>query len=143
MFLKRWLAPTVLVLLPLLTGTVIYWFSDRNFLFLNWFSVFCSDIQCREARVSLAPAMLVDYVPDGCWAFALASFLALLWLNPQSRISRVVLLGALAGMSYEVGQGLGFFPGTVSFIDLVVGMLAGIAGAMLGWKWKGFSEMKS
>jgi hypothetical protein len=71
------------------------------------------------------PRFVAGVLPDAAWSFAIAATLSIVWTDgpapTRSHLARGVWLGlgAALALGFEVGQGLGFIPGTFDLFDLL------------------------
>tara|TARA_R110002096_G_scaffold13704_1_gene48174 strand:+ start:606 stop:1091 length:486 start_codon:yes stop_codon:yes gene_type:complete len=104
----------VFIVVPIASGAIVYvgWRSTDLLVFdwLAWLGipedVFRPDIQL--------PRWLLYSFPDGCWVFAGTSWMLLIW----RRLHAWVYIFAVLGIGGEIGQGLGYVPGTFDWNDI-------------------------
>jgi hypothetical protein len=65
------------------------------------------------------PVIIRNYLPDFCWSFSLFITQYIFGSFDQQK-SKIYISSAVLGLCYELGQKLGYWPGTFDFIDIVV-----------------------
>ena len=122
------------VLLPLLLGGLIYLLfrSETLFMFRWAESVGAGDALYAVRLVTSAafpelPGWVLYSLPDGIWVYAGTVQFRLIWRNESDWPANVwrwlIFILALAS---EVGQALGFVPGTFDWVDAVFIVLGGL-----------------
>jgi len=111
------LAVIYFVFIPLVVGALIYSIArDESIYFIQFFRL-------NFSKINL-PYWIQYHLPDGLWAFAFSSLIAIIWQEVRSK-------GYYAWLAVLilVSVALEVFYGTFDWIDLVF-ILGGIA---LGW----------
>lgn len=105
------------VFLPLFLGALIYVVArDSSIYFVQFFSL-------NFAKVEL-PYWIKYHLPDGLWAFAFSSLVAMIWQDVRSK-AYYIWLAILIG----IAVGLEVFYGTFDWYDLLF-ILLGIGFAV-------------
>lgn len=125
-----------------LAGALIYVLARSEFLLVfRWLETLGLHSTVAAARDYLGPAMetLSDFIlfsyPDGAWVFGFVCQMAWTWRDrPGLEASLWVSLGPILGLAGELGQLVGWVPGTFDISDLLamVGMW-GLARALI-WR---------
>jgi hypothetical protein len=127
------------VVLPIALGAAIYvlWRAESLLVF-RWIGAAGLRGPVHAARQSLAgvrpllPAWILYSLPDALWVYAGVAFYAILWREGPGRTRMFwTNLPAVLGIGGELGQFVGWVPGTFSVPDLVLCMLAWWAALML------------
>lgn len=127
------------VFLPLFLGGFVYiLFRSESLLMFKWFHLLGADelihgwrIQAAQYRNSI-PEFILFSIPDGVWVYSLTVFMGALWHN-ASLPARFfwVSIGPLLGIGGELGQILGFVPGTFDYNDLFICFSATLGALLL------------
>jgi len=130
---------SIACVLPIFVGGVIYlMFRSQDMLMFQWADMLGLTNALNSARVDLAPigSHLPDFVlycvPDGAWVFACTAFFARLW--PDGPIwMRVgwIGIGSVLAIGGELGQAIGFVPGTFDPLDILAYTVAAITGVLV------------
>jgi hypothetical protein len=122
----------LLVVFPLLIGTLIYvLFRSNSILFNSWMKdsgfftyLLKTRLLIQNSNLTLN-RYLVYNLPDGLWLFSWLNFLLIIWEFEINKTSRLVIIASfLAAISSELLQGLGFLSGTYDICDLFAYVLA-------------------
>jgi hypothetical protein len=84
------------VVLPLLIGLLIYW----------------------SGRLGIVPSWIINYMPDGFWAYAFISCMLVIW-DRRIQIFWVVLV-FLISVFFEILQYRHMIPGTGDVMDVLI-----------------------
>jgi len=130
------------VCLPLCVGGLIYllWRAESLLMF-GWVDAVGGTEALRAARLWASPAgaYLPDWVaysiPDAVWVYACTTHFCAIWRRVRHVVAHAWRsIGWVLGFGGEVGQGLGFVPGTFDWVDLA---LVSAAAALAFWRAKG------
>lgn len=112
------------IIIPLFIGGVIYLlFRTENLKMFEWFEIMKLDLVVKNLRMlSLVrnfeyPYWIVFCLPNALWVYSLTAYLLLVWKNSKGAIFWF-LLGPAIGLSSELLQINGIFPGTFDSADL-------------------------
>ena len=103
------------VLLPTAVGTCVYvgW-RLTNLLVFRWIE-YCG-LQSLVIRPTISlPEWLLYLLPDGCWVYAITSWMMLIW----KRFTAWTWVGVVLAVGAEYGQLLGLVQGTYDTLDVV------------------------
>jgi len=121
---------TASVTVPLLVGGLIYilWRTDSLLMF-HWFDSIGIDNTIKVARgftgIFNLPQWIIFSLPDALWVFAFTNMMIIIWNHEISRQSFFWIISApFIGIFSEIGQALGFVPGTYDSVDLLFILIA-------------------
>jgi hypothetical protein len=118
----------LLVVLPIVTGSVIYvLFRDSNILLFVVFDPLGLWTPTRFDPGRLANTILCS-LPDGLWVFAFASWMRLIWGRHWFWCNLPICIG----IGSEIGQLFELVPGTFDFLDVQFYSL----GHLLSQRWR-------
>ncbi len=123
--------------LALVFGGLLYVLKrPTSLLMFAWIERIGGTEYVQAARQSLAPMVLpssvVECLPQALWAFALLTLVRATWVGHVGRAGANVAALAIAfALAAELGQGLGFFPGTFDPWDLTLVAVALWCSAVL------------
>lgn len=126
------------VFLPLFLGAIIYvLFRSESLLMFNWFHLLGVDEIIRSLRIQAAPyrncipEFILFSIPDGVWVYSITVLMGALWHNTSLSVRFFwVSIGPILGIGGELGQILGFVPGTFDYNDLLI-CFSAIVGALI------------
>ena len=130
--MKKKITVVLFVVLPLITGLVLYASSRSEAIYLNQFlevvtgGLMIDSLQSFFQSINL-PHWVIYSLPDGLWMLALVVLVLAIWnfkLNMQSL--PWLVMAVLSGVMFEVFQGLGFLSGTFDVTDLILMMMAAL-----------------
>ncbi len=119
------------VLCPLALGAGIYvgWRSTELLVF-RWIES-CSLGHLLKFRPEVElPEWLLYCFPDGCWVYAMTSWMLIIW----ARMMPWVWVGVVMAVGAEIGQLWGVVPGTYDTLDLAFYIGAFITAGVLNAK---------
>ena len=121
-------------ILPILIGSIIYigWRSTNLNIFqwLDHFGLLSQTVIFRAQINSLGiqlPKVILYSFPDGLWVYALTSYFIIIW----KKINIWTFVGISIAFFSELGQLIGFFPGTYSNMDVLFYMFSFILSMQL------------
>ena len=120
------------VILPVALGAAIYLlFRSPSLMVFEWVRFAGARELFWRARLATAqlgkalPAWVLFSVPDALWVYALTAGLAAVWAGARSFGARTwIAAGVVLGAGGELGQWIGFVPGTFDFLDLALSSAA-------------------
>lgn len=128
------------VVLPLTVGSVLYLgYRSDTLLVWQWAEVAGLDGVLYALRfavtavVASVPEPVAFTLPDGLWVYAMSFAVSRLWAR-GNRFERAgwLAIPVLLGVGAELGQAIGFVPGTFDPADLVVCVVATGFGFRIG-----------
>jgi len=116
------------IIVPLLFGSIIYVFWRDPSLPISRLPVISNFGALRvTASFIHVPAFFLYSLPDAVWAYSLTSFMMLVWRDSDSRFRLVwISSGLVAPIVVELGQLVGWFPGTFDVRDLIASTSAAL-----------------
>lgn len=127
------------VVAPIVAGALVYALCRttqlRMFQWLDAVGLGTLVASCRKGAAGVSVPEIVRFsLPDGLWAYSVASGLALFWRNEPSRrfaMDRAIWFSVSIALTVgvEVSQGVGLVAGTFDVADLAASTL----GISLGW----------
>lgn len=130
---------------PLLVGGSVYllWRADTLLMF-SWFETLGLSETVRSARELAAPlrcrvpSWFLFSLPDAAWAYSAAMFPAMVWhdVSARTRFS-LMFVGPVCAFGGELGQLVGFVPGTFDIIDLALVGASYIGALTAVQTWRG------
>ena len=126
------------VVAPVLIGASIYLlYRTENLYVFRWVAEVGGSSVLDGLRGSMAgpsrvlPPWVRFVLPDGLWVYATTSCMVLIWGVSDGPASRLwIFSGAALAIASELGQAMGFLPGTFDLLDLLVSAVS-FAAAML------------
>jgi hypothetical protein len=126
------------VLLPLITGTLIYLiFRNKSIIMFRWFDSLLLTAPIEFLRNSfhqyrsLIPDWIIYSLPDGLWIYALSMSLFFIWGNDYLKTSIWLVIALLLAPSLEIMQYFHFLPGTFDWRDLIIYIIASFSGVLI------------
>ncbi len=103
------------VVLPTLVGTAVYvgW-RTTDLLVFRWIEFLHLEILVFRPTFGL-PELLLYSLPDGCWVYAITSWMFLIW----NRFVHWVWIGLILAVGAEFGQLFGLVQGTYQTLDVL------------------------
>lgn len=141
---SRFREPYVHALLPILVGGSAYLLSRSSgllmFAWLNrlglmgWIQSVRGWAQPLTVR---CPGWLFLSAPAALWNYALVSWIGWVWRDRRCAEKKWwILCGAMLGPLSEIGQGLGWAPGTFDPVDLALYIAAVLLAVLRIWYWE-------
>jgi hypothetical protein len=66
-------------------------------------------------------------LPNGLWVYSFVYSISLIWIHEKHIIKYFwITLVLILAIGSEIGQGIGFVPGTFDYIDLGIGVFCGV-----------------
>ncbi|MED5586165.1 MAG: hypothetical protein VYB61_07405 [Verrucomicrobiota bacterium] len=113
------------VVLPIVFGAVIYLvFRSRHLLVFSWvdlvgFGDLINSLRSQIPTSLRLPDWIIFSLPDALWMYAIGMFYLILWKGMKSPVRYIwYAIAPLLGIGGEIGQLIGFVPGTFCLVDL-------------------------
>jgi hypothetical protein len=126
------------VILPIAIGGFIYiLFREKSLLMFSWFTKIGLDNLIHNIRtIAIWNYQLPDWViyslPDGIWVYSLTSLMLIIWYGDVSILKYFWLsIGLIIGLSIELCQLMGFYPGTFDKMDILFYIIGSITPIIL------------
>ena len=129
--------------LPILVGGLIYLlFRSTELLMFRWVEALGLDEALHQSRAQVATLDIelseftLFCLPDGVWVFACTAFFARLWHDgPLWMRVFWIGLGPVLAIGGELGQIIGFVPGTFDLLDMLAYGLATVGALAIAHSW--------